>query len=126
MKDYEVRTSVLFHTGFSDGECNCLMFDGMKEKIVKDIKTAFEKNKKLAENITSDLTFSFSGYKAKVEYTFSCYDENEAEAESFSRYCLRAIKEKLQDQGYQMEQITCKAGEMDMGWLDRLEGMWFG
>lgn len=126
MKDYEVKTSVLFDTGFSDGECNCLMFDGMKEKIVGDIKAAFESDKQLAENITSDLTFSFPGYKARVEYTFSCYDENEAEAESFSSYCLRAIEEKLQEQGYRMEKVTCKAGEMDMGWLDRIEGMWFG
>lgn len=32
MRDYEVNTAVLFHTGFNDGECNRLMFEGMKEK----------------------------------------------------------------------------------------------
>lgn len=126
MRDYEVKTSVVFHTGFDDRECNCLMLDGMKKKIVEEIKAGFESDRTLRENITSDLAFSFQGYKAKVEYTFSCNDENEAEAESFSAYCLQNIKEKLQEQGYCIKQVTCKASEMDMEWLDKLEGMWFG
>lgn len=83
LKDYGVNTAVLFHTGFADGECNRLMFEGMKKKIVNDIRSAFEKDSTLSPNITSNLDFTFSGYKVKVEYTFSCHDENEAEAESF-------------------------------------------
>lgn len=126
MKDYEVNTAVLFHTGFADGECNRLMFEGMKEKIVNDIRSEFEKDSTLSQNITSNLDFTFSGYKVKVEYTFSCHDENEAEAESFSNYCLQNIREGLQEKGYTMEKVTCEAGEMDMAWLDRLETMWFG
>ena len=126
MRDYEVETSVLINTGFDDRECNCLMFDGMKGKIVEDIKAAFKNHEILSNYITSDLTFSFLGYKAKVDYTFSCHDENEAEAESFSNSCLQDIKGNLREQGYHMERITCRANEMDMGWLDRLEGMYFG
>ena len=126
MRDYEVNTAVIFNTGFDDMECNRLMFEGMKEKIVDDIRRAFEKDKKLSENITSDLDFTFSGYKVKVGYTFSCHDENEAEAESFSNYCLQNIRQELQEQGYTMENVACEASEMDMGWLDRLEEMWFG
>ena len=126
MKDYDVNTVVLFDTGFDDRECNCLMFEGMKEKIVNDIKGVFEKDKTLSENITGNLDFTFWGYKVKAEYNFTCNDENEAEAESFSNYCLQAIREALQERGYTIEKVTCTASEMDMGWLDRLEGMWFG
>ena len=93
---------------------------------VNDIRSAFEKDSTLSQNITSNLDFTFSGYKVKVEYTFSCHDENEAEAESFSNYCLQNIREGLQEKGYTMEKVTCEAGEMDMAWLDRLETMWFG
>lgn len=126
MRDYEVDTTVLIDTGFDDRECNCLMFDDMKEKIVSDIRAAFEGDKTLSENITSNLDFTFSGYKVNVEYTFSCNDENEAEAESFSAYCLRDIQERLQAQGYTIEKVNCTASEMDMGWLDQMERMWFG
>jgi hypothetical protein len=120
-----VNTAVLFHTGFNDGECNRLMLEGMKEKIVEDIRSAFEKDRTLSKNITSNLDFTFSGYKVKVEYAFSCYDENEAEAESFSNYCLQNIRQGLEEQGYTMEKVTCEASEMDMTWLDRMEEIWF-
>ncbi|CAK7088833.1 MAG: hypothetical protein ENTB_04563 [Enterocloster aldenensis] len=126
MKDYEVNTAVLFNTGFDDRECNFLMFENRKERIVNDIKEAIEEDKMLSQYISSILNFTFTGYKVKVEYTFTCHDENEAEAESFSNYCLQTIRERLQEQGYTMEKVTCTASEMDMGWLDRLEEMWFG
>ena len=126
MKDYDVNTAVLLNTGFDDRECNYLMFDGMKEKIVNDIKEVFEKDKTLSEYINSNLDLTFLGYVVKVEYNFTCHDENEAEAESFSNYCLQNIREALQERGYTIEKVTCTASEMDMGWLDRLEGMWFG
>lgn len=61
-----------------------------------------------------------------MKYTFSCHDENETEAESFSNYCLQNIREGLQEKGYTMEKVACEVGEMDMVWLDRLEAMWFG
>lgn len=126
MQDYEVNTSVRFTTGFDDRECNSLMFESMKDKIVKDITMAFGKNQVLSEYISSDLNFTFSGYKVKVEYTFSCHDENKAEAESFSSYCLKNIQDRLQEDGYTIEKIVCSASEMDMGWLDQLEKTWFG
>lgn len=126
MKDYEVNTTVLFNTGFDNKEFNFLMFDSMKDKIVNDIRAAFEEDKTLSENITGNLNFKFSGYKVMVEYTFLCHDENESEAESFSNYCLRYIRDRLQEQGYTIEKVDCEANEMDMEWLDRLEEMWFG
>lgn len=123
--DYEVRTKVLLDCGFDDRECNCLMFDGMKNEMVERIRAVFEHDKTLSDYITSDLNFTFSGYNVELGYTFSCNDENEAEAESFSAYCLRSIEGKLQEQGFRVKNITSKAEEMDMQWLDRLESMWF-
>lgn len=126
MTDYEVKTALFIDTGFDDRECNHLMFDERKSTIAKEIQAVFESDESLTGYITSDLDIQFIGYKARVGYTFSCNDENEQEAESFSDYSTRGIQEKLKELGYEVKRITCVASEMDMGWLDRLEQMWFG
>ena len=64
-------------------------------------------------------------YKVRVAYEFSCYDENEQEAEGFSNYCVKGVRSKLEELGYRMECISSKAEDMDMGWLDELESMVF-
>ena len=126
MKDYTVNTAITFHTGFDDRECNCLMYEGMKEKIKNDIQTAFLNDESLKGYITSDLTLRFlDGYKVRVEYEFSCYDENEQEAEGFSNYCVKEVQSRLEKLGYRMECVSSKAEEMDMGWLDELESIVF-
>ncbi|MFR3825327.1 MAG: hypothetical protein ACLTZG_28830 [Hungatella hathewayi] len=126
LKDYTVNTAITFHTGFDDRENNCLMYEGMKEKIKKDIQTAFLNDESLKGYITSDLTLRFlDGYKVRVEYEFSCYDENKQEAEGFSNYCVKGVQSRLEELGYRMESISSKAEEMDMGWLDELESMVF-
>ena len=60
-----------------------------------------------------------------MEYEFSCYDDNEQEAEGFSNYCVKEVQSGLEELGYRMESISSKAEEMDMGWLDELESMVF-
>ena len=126
MKDYTVNTAITFHIGFDDRECNRLMYEGMKEKIKNDIQTAFLNEESLNGYITSDLTLRFlDGYKVRVEYEFSCYDDNEQEAEGFSNYCVKEVQSGLEELGYRMESISSKAEEMDMGWLDELESMVF-
>ena len=126
LKDYTVNTAITFHTGFDDRENNCLMYEGMKEKIKNDIQTAFLKDESLKGYITSDLTLRFlDGYRVRVEYEFSCYDENEQEAEGFSNYCVKGVQSSLEELGYRMECVSSKAEEMDMGWLDELESMVF-
>ncbi|MEQ3194120.1 hypothetical protein AAA173_27545 [Enterocloster aldenensis] len=64
-------------------------------------------------------------YKVRVEYEFSCYDENEQEAEGFSNYCVKGVQSKLEELGYCMGCISSKAEDIDMGWLDELESMVF-
>ncbi len=126
LKDYTVNTAITFHTGFDDRENNCLMYEGMKEKIKKDIQTAFLNDESLKGYITSDLTLRFlDGYKVRVEYEFSCYDENKQEAEGFSNYCVKGVQSRLEELGYRIESISSKAEEMGMGWLDELESMVF-
>ena len=126
LKDYIVNTAITFHTGFDDRENNRLMYEGMKEKIKNDIQTAFLNDESLKGYITSDLTLRFlDGYKVRVEYEFSCYDENKQEAEGFSNYCVKGVQSRLEELGFRMESISSKAEEMDMGWLDELESMVF-
>lgn len=116
MKDYTVNTAITFHTGFDDRENNCLMYEGMKEKIKHDMQTAFLNDESLKGYITSDLTLRFlDGYKVRVEYEFSCHDENKQEAEGFSNYCVKGVQSRLEELGYRMESISSKAEEMDMG-----------
>ncbi|WP_455437657.1 hypothetical protein [Hungatella hathewayi] len=126
MMDYEVRTAILLDTGFDDRECNCFMFDGRKREIADEIWSVIKSDKRLSEYITDDLEVQFHGYKVRVGYTFSCNDENEKDAESFAESCTHDIQDKLKELGYEVKRITCIASEMDMGWLDRLEQMWFG
>lgn len=121
MADYEVKTAILIDTGFDDRECNSLMYDGWKEKMGEDIRKAFAGDEALAGYITSDLNFLFIGYKVKLEYTFSCNDDSEQEAEDYAVFCLKGIQQKLEEVGYHIEKITCRAGAMDMEWLDKLE-----
>ena len=102
------------------------MYEGMKEMIKHDIQTAFLSDESFKGYITSDLTLRFlDGYKVRVEYEFSCYDENKQEAEGFSNYCVKGVQSRLEELGYRMESISSKAEEMDMGWLDELESMVF-
>ena len=85
-----------------------------------------EEDPTLPQYIDGDLTFRFlSDYKVLLKYQFSCNDENEAEAESFSRSCVEDIRMELEEKGYRIERISCTAEEMDMEWLDRLEDMAF-
>lgn len=125
MADYEVKTDILIRTEFDDRECNSLMYESWKEKIVEDIRSIFAENEMLAGNITSELKFVFVGYKVKLEYTYSCNDESGQEAEKFSEYCIKGIEQNLEEAGYHIENITCHACEMDMEWLDQLEARIF-
>ena len=43
---------------------------------------------------SSDL---FDGRTVRLEYTFTCHDENKAEAESFSAYCVRCVQKELEE-----------------------------
>jgi len=76
--------------------------------------------------ISSDLDFCFNDQMGWVYYSFSCHDENEAEAESFSDYCVRSVQEKLEAFGCKIGKIDCKAVEADLSWLDAMEDRLFG
>lgn len=80
----------------------------------------------LPQYMDGDLTFRFlCDYRVLLKYQFSCNDENEAEAESFSKSCVEDIRKELERKGYPIEKISCRAGEMDMEWLEKLEDMVF-
>ena len=124
--DYNVKTRILLDTNFNAGEFNDLMYESTKPHIIEDIKSVIEEDPTLPQYIDGDLTFRFlSDYKVLLRYQFSCNDENEAEAESFSRSCVEDIRMELEEKEYRIERISCTAEEMDMEWLDKLEDMAF-
>ena len=124
--DYNVKTRILLNTNFNTNEFNDLMYESTKPHIIEDIKSVIEEDPTLPQYIDGDLTFCFlSNYKVQLKYHFSCNDENEAEAGSFSKSCVEDIRRELEGKGYRIEKISCTAEEMDMKWLDELEDMVF-
>lgn len=124
--DYNVKTGILLDTNFNTREFNDLMYESAKPRIIEDIKSVIEKDPTLPQYIDGDLTFRFlSDYRILLKYQFVCNDENEREAESFSKSCVEDIRTELEEKGYRIERIDCTAKEMDMKWLDELEDMVF-
>lgn len=124
--DYSVKTRILLGTNFNTAEFNALMYESAKPFMIEDIKSVIEADPTLPKYINGDLTFRFlSNYDVILKYRFNCNDENEAEAESFSKSCVEDIRSGLEEKGYSMKKINCTAEEMDMEWLDELEDMIF-
>ena len=87
--DYNVKTGILLNTNFNTREFNDLMYESAKPRIIEDIKSVIENDPTLPQYIDGDLTFRFlSDYRILLKYQFGCNDENEAEAESFSKYTV--------------------------------------
>ena len=126
--DYNVQTKVTFRLDFDgSGEFNMLLLPDIQKQFAKHVKEVYAQDDTLGNGyISSDLNFHFDGRKVQLEYTFSCCDENEAEAESFSDYCVRGVQKKLEAFGCKIRKIDCKAEAADMAWLDQLEDAIFG
>ena len=126
--DYDIQTTVYFRLDFDgSGEFNTLLLPDVQKQFVQHVKEVYEQDDTLGNGyVSSDLNFRFDGRMVQLEYTFSCHDENEAEAESFSAYCVRCVQEALEGFGCKIRKIDCKAEEADMTWLDRLEDAIFG
>lgn len=126
--DYDVQTKVSFRLDFDgSGEFNMLLLPDIQKQFVQHVKKVYEKDDTLGSGyISSNLNFHFDGRMVQLEYTFSCHDENEAEAESFSDYCVRGVQKELEGFGCKIRKIDCKAEEADMAWLDQLEDAIFG
>lgn len=124
--DYNVKTRIWLATNFNTRDSNDLMYDDAKPRIIEDIKSVIEADPTLPQHIDGNLIFRFvPDYKILLKYQFGCNDENEAEAESFSKSCVEDIRRGLEEKGYRIEKVNCTAEEMDMKWLDELEDMVF-
>ena len=126
--DYEVQTKVQFWLDFDgSGDFNMMLLPDIQKQFVQHVKEVYQQDDTLGHGyISSDLNFQFDGRKVQLEYTFFCHDENEAEAESFSEYCVQCVKKELESFGCKIRKIDCKAEEADMSWLDALEDQIFG
>lgn len=128
MTDYEVSTRVTFLLQCDSPEFNSLLFPDIQKQFVSHVQSVYEQDSTLGDGyVQGDLNFSFQGNRTvHLDYVFQCHDANEAEAESFSRYCVNGVKKELEAFGCRIIGIDCKAGEMDMSWLDRFEDAVFG
>ena len=124
--DYEVSTRVTFLLQCDSPEFNSLLLPDIQKKFVKHVQSVYEKDDTLGDGyVQGDLTFSFqSSRTVYLDSVFQCCDENEAE--SFSKYCVDGVKQELESFGCKVVRVDCKAGEMDMSWLDQLEDAIFG
>lgn len=126
--DYDVQTKVSFRLDFDgSGEFNMLLLPDIQKQFVQHVKKVYEKDDTLGSGyVSSDLNFHFDGRMVQLEYTFSCHDENKAEAESFSDYCVRGVQKELEGFGCKIRKIDCKAEEADMSWYEAFEDAVFG
>lgn len=114
-RDYTV--AVTLQITFVNKEFNCLLRPELKNCIIqcfRDINQGYinEGSEKI----------QFPGdEKAIVEYSFSCNDTSEDEAESFARYKIHEASEVLDNYGFMLKSEYYDAEEADMGWLDELE-----
>ena len=97
--DYDVQTKVRFRLDFDgSGEFNMLLLPDVQKQFVQHVKEVYEQDNTLGSGyISSDLNFQFDGRTVRLEYTFTCHDENKAEAESFSAYCVRCVQKELEE-----------------------------
>lgn len=125
--DYDVLTKISFVLDFDgSGEFNMLLFPNVHQQFTEHVRKVYEQDETLRDYISSDLSFRFENRWVWLEYTFSCHDENKAEAESFSAYCVREVQKQLEEFGCKVKQVRCSATEADMTWLDQLEDAVFG
>ena len=125
--DYEVLTKVSFRLDFDgNGEMNLLLMPEIRHAFANHVRDVFERNETLRDYVSGDLNFRFSGSMVFLEYMFSCCDENEVEAESFSEYCVREVQKELESYGCRMIQVQCRAKEADMTWWNQFEDAVFG
>lgn len=126
MRDYSVDTKVYFLLTFNSPEFNSLILRDVQSAFAAHVKAVFEKDETLREYISGDLDFWCQGRKVDLHYKFECHDENSAEAESFSRYCVNGVRRSLESFGCQITGIDCKAEESDMSWYEAFEDAVFG
>ena len=125
-KDYNVHTDVRIRLNFDGtGEMNILAMPAVQSSFADQVASLFRDDRTLSEHVSGNLDFAFDGRNARIQYTFSCHDDSPAEAESFSRFCLNHIKNRLQGFKCRVQSVTCHAEEADMTWLDELEGRLF-
>ena len=112
--DYDVQTKVRFRLDFDgSGEFNTLLLPDIQKQFVQHVKEVYQRDDTLGNGyISSDLNFQFDGRTVRLEYTFTCHDENKAEAESFSAYCVRCVQEALEGFGWRrwLEEVAGAGG----------------
>lgn len=114
--DFEVSTRVRFTLDFDgNGEMNLLALPDVQQAFAERVKEVFQADDTLKDYVTGDLNFRFDGRRCCLAYTFSCFDENEAEAESFSQYCVRGVQKELEAFGCKLTGIDCTAEEIGYG-----------
>lgn len=125
--DYDVRTVVSFKLDFDgSGEMNLLALPVAQQTFAEHVRDIFKQDDTLRSYVHGDLTFRFNGRRGELEYTFSCHDDSEEEAESFSDYCVKSVRKDLEALGCRISRVRCTAEEADMTWLDQLEDAIFG
>lgn len=128
MTDYHVNVTIKFRMDFNGtGEMNILAFPNVVKAFGEHISSVFHNNNDIESYITGDLNFDLNCPFATLKYVFSCYDENEEEAESFAEYVLdKTVKSELESFGCKIIKMNFEAEEADMSWYDKFEDAIFG
>ena len=93
--------------------------DTQKKAFADHVTGIFYNDGPLAERLVSELSFSFHGDCAEVEYSFADRTTDKSSAELFSEQCVRKVQAQLEGCGCKMAEIDCFAEKLD-DWEDDL------
>lgn len=93
--------------------------DTQKKAFADHVTGIFYNDEPLAERLVSELSFSFHGDCAELEYSFADRTTDKSSAESFSEQCVRAVQDQLEGYGCRIEMIDCFAEKLE-DWEDDL------
>ena len=87
--------------------------DTQKKAFADHVTGIFYNDEPMAERLVSELSFSFHGDCAEVEYSFADRTTDKSSAESFSEQCVRKVQAQLEGYGCKIEKIECFAEKLE-------------
>ena len=87
--------------------------DTQKKAFTDHVTEIFYNDESLAERLVSELSFSFHGDCAGLEYSFAGHTTDKSSAESFSEQCVRKVQTQLEGYGCKIEKIECFAEKLE-------------
>lgn len=109
MREYRVKTRVELSTGIPEGRQDLVIFEKTRKQMAEKIAELIKGNDLLSYYVEGELSFHFCGPRMCLGYVFVCRDDSRKEAERFSKYGIKRMRDELKGIGCKIEHIYCHA-----------------